>query len=127
MQDVLRTTARIPFTGNEIEQSLVVLQQGQAKGRDYYCGAAGIPFSASDIEEARRDGLVFISSPVQLEQDFLFVKCDGGRSIFGNQKAVFKSYVGSPGHDEWMVGTTFTRWLMALTSIGNVYRGCGYS
>lgn len=123
--EIMRTTSRLPFSKGETELMAEVLKRGRAKGRDYYFGTVAEPFRAADIESSLNDGLAVIASPSQLRQDFLFVKCDGGRSIFGSQKAVFKSFIGEASLDEWTVGTTFSKWVLAITGIGNVYRGSG--
>ena len=88
------------------------------------------PRRAHDGEDAQRllgVGRVFaLCSPSQLNMNFLFLKCDGGRSFFGRHKAVYPSFVGSHRDDGWIVGPTFKSYGLAITSIGNAYRGNGF-
>lgn len=127
LDDIRRTTLRIPFSENELAMLHATLVQGRNKGRDHHFGTMDTPFKANEIEEVMQDGVVLLASPHMVQQDFMFVKCDAGRSFFGGQTAVYRFFVGEAGRDEWMPGATFKTWLRAITSLGNVYRGNGFA
>ncbi|BCG94181.1 hypothetical protein MesoLj131a_30450 [Mesorhizobium sp. 131-2-1] len=90
-------------------------------------GAPGIVDNGKQFVELAGEGIVIFTSQHQLNASFLFTKNDAGRSLFGNQKAVYTAYVNGFNDDEWGVGSVFKMWTMAMTSIGNVYRHHGFS
>ncbi|MEI9426843.1 hypothetical protein [Mesorhizobium sp. Cs1299R1N3] len=126
LDDIIRTSTRISFTENDLTVATSVLKAGREKGRDLVMGASGIAANGQEFLELASKGIVVFTSRHQLNASFLFTKNDAGRSLFGNQKAVYTAYVNSFDDDEWAVGSVFKMWTMAMTSIGNVYRGNGY-
>ncbi|TIX44111.1 MAG: hypothetical protein E5W97_02615 [Mesorhizobium sp.] len=124
--DIVRTSTRIAFTENDLTVAASVLKAGREKDRDLVMGATGIAANGQEFLDLANRGIVVFTSRHQLNASFLFTKNDAGRSLFGSQKAVYTAYVNSFDDDEWAVGSVFKMWTMAMTSIGNVYRGNGY-
>lgn len=127
LTDVIAGSRSIPFTENEVRVAMDAVKVRRSKGADLCIGHPEFCESNADIFDAAQAGMMFFHSPHQLKGAFLFVKLDAGRGLLGGQKAVFASHVGSAIEaDEWEVGTTFKMWGIAITSIGNVYRGYGF-
>ncbi|WP_333815806.1 hypothetical protein [Tabrizicola sp.] len=125
--DVVSGSRRIPFTENEVRTAMEAVKVRRGKGADLSIGHPMFSEGGAGVIEAAQDGMLFFFSPHQLKTAFLFLKLDAGRGLFGGQKAVFASYVASDlDADEWDVGVVFKMWGIAVTSIGNVYRGNGF-
>lgn len=126
LEQIDKSTNRIPFTELEIRLMMEFFTTSQKKGRDLRMGSSTIMVrSGQDVLDMAKDGILAISSEA-LQLDLLFAKVDAGRGLFGGQKAAYVSYVNSPGEDEWTIGTTYKSWSVAITSIGNVYRHEGH-
>jgi hypothetical protein len=124
LANALTTTSRIPFSEFEVKFTIEFLRISLSKGRDLQLGLLRDPLRHGEIESILKDGIFLIFSRA-LEHDFVFLKCDGGRNFWGRQKSVFATYVGSEADGELVVGATFTNWALALSSVGNVFRGYG--
>lgn len=126
-EHILAGTQILPFTAPEFSVAVETVNTRKNKGTDLSLGHPVFCPEFSQSVELAQNGVLLFHSPYQLECAFLFIKANAGRGLFGRQKAVYPSYVGSDFNlDEWAVGTTFKSWIMATTSIGNVYRGYGY-
>ncbi|WP_429224186.1 hypothetical protein [Inquilinus ginsengisoli] len=121
MGHIIGTTSRLPFTAFEVKILIEAMENGRSKGRDL----ALHPVYVNNFEEVVSEGVIALSSPLQLQRDFVFVKVNAGRGFFGRQKAGYASFIGSVMGDEFTPGAVFKSWMVAATSIGNVYRGMG--
>lgn len=127
LMEVVSGSRRISFTENEVRIAMEAVKVRRGKGSDLSIGHPKYSEGGAGVIRAAQDGMMFFYSPHQLMTGFLFVKLDAGRGLFGGQKAVFASYVASDLEtDEWDVGVVFKMWGIAVTSMGNVYRGNGY-
>lgn len=124
---ILAALSPIAFEEKEIRFALESVKTRYRKGSDLRFGH---PHCASTVEELTRSynaGLLFMFSQYQLQSGFLFVKLGAGKSLFGWQKAVYASYLESElGSNEWSAGPVFKIWALAVTSLGNIYRGNGF-
>lgn len=118
---------RLPFSTYELQFTLEWLKRCRAKNRDLQLGFLNSEYERGDTEEFMNDGVFVICSPHMLETGFVFFKCNAGKGIFGNQKAVYSSFIHDPHDNLLTVGAIFKRWEIALSSIGNVYRGSGFA
>lgn len=124
---IIKTARTIPFTEPELRKAMDSIKVRKSKGTDLTFGHPHCTATGPEIIKSAMNGAIFLYSPEQLSAGFLFVKLDAGRSLFGGQKAVYASYYQSELHeDQWFAGTTFKSWMIALTSIGNIYRSEGY-
>ncbi|MGY0505418.1 hypothetical protein [Luteimonas sp. e5] len=73
------------------------------------------------LQQACENGCIVLTCPF-LETDFVFLKLDAGRGLFGGQKYRVMSYVGTVDLDELMPGSTFKSFAIALTAINNIHR-----
>jgi len=112
------TTNRVPFSESDRHFLMGYLRTCQSKGRDLHITR----FEGNESS----DGILMMSSPTMLQRDFLFVKCNAGRGLFGGQKVTCNSYVGSAQGGGWMIGPTFRYVTVALTSVTNIYLGEGF-
>ena len=127
LSQIISTTRRVPFTQKEIGSVIDTIKYRHSKGTDLSLGHPRFAGDPTIFRESASEGTLFLHSPEQLATGFLFIKLDAGRSLFGRQKAVFASFIGSElFEDQWFTGTTFKSWMIALTSIGNIYRDQGY-
>lgn len=118
----------IPFTEHELRAAMENVKLRRSKGTDLSIGHPRFCPDAQSTVDAANEGIIFLHSPVLLETCFAFTKADAGRGFFGGQKAVFPTYVSDDLYlDSWTPGSTFKSWVIALTSIGNVYRGNGFA
>lgn len=125
--NIIEGARRVPFSEGEVRALIDAVKIRRTKGTDLSVGHPLFTREKDDVIEAANEGVIFLHSPEQLAAGFLFLKLDAGRGLFGGQKAVFASYVGTDlRQDEWEAGTTFKSWLIATTSIGNIYRSEGY-
>lgn len=125
-EDILKTSSRLPFDERELKMLVSFTKKCLSRGHDLRLGSGKTPASVNDFIEGTNDGLCFSFSPGKLQTRFLFVKCSAGRGFFGGQKATYGSYLQSFGEDKWGIGPIFKSWSVAITSIGNVYRGNGF-
>ena len=123
LDDILKTTVRLPFTDQELKIFIDATKRRHSNGHDLRFGDGVLLTDKNEFLAATKDGLCFSFSPKQLEVRFLFVKCDGGKGLWGGQKAVYNSYLQHFHEDTWAIGAVFKLWAIAATSIGNVYRG----
>ncbi|NKM65331.1 hypothetical protein GFL58_30920 [Rhizobium leguminosarum bv. viciae] len=125
--DIVRVTPRIPFTKTELEMAIGHVKDRRAKGHDLHTGHPTIASRGKDMVEAAEEGCFFYHSPEQLNAAWLFVKLNAGKGLLGGQKSVYASYFATDLlSDSWTAGPVFKMWAMAITSIGNIYRGYGY-
>lgn len=117
---------RLPFSSYELQFTSQWLKKCQTKNRDLRLGFLNSDYEQGDNEALMNDGIFAICSPRMLDTGFVFFKCNAGKGFFGNQKAVYSSFIHDPFENTLMVGAIFKRWELALTSIGNVYRGAGF-
>jgi hypothetical protein len=106
-----------------------MMKSNQSKGLDTCFSEAMYDGAASKEEGIQRhidEGVLLVSSPVLLDTDFVFVKGDAGKGLFGGQKAVFHYYIGSIGLNEFQPGATFKMWGLLVTGINNIYRNQGF-
>ncbi|MBI1371923.1 MAG: hypothetical protein GC159_04070 [Phycisphaera sp.] len=120
LDSIIQSTNRLAITNAEGQALLVYLKTAAKNGLDICLH----PMMAEAGKEAFDDGVLVLSS-VDLDADFVFVKIDGGRGLFGRQKSNVLSYVGHVSSDELMPGTSFRGLAIALTSINNIYREVG--
>jgi hypothetical protein len=80
--------------------------------------------SEDEAREMLDEGIAVLSSD-DLGATFAFVKLDGGKGIFGGQKGNFLSYVDSMLSGYFTAGPSFRSFVVALTSINNIYRAAG--
>ena len=126
LQAILGTHRCIPFSEYENKALHESLHMARNKGRDLTTGSNDSVFEGSDPRGLMTEGILTLCSPTQLETDFLFLKCDAGRTLFRRQKAVYPSFVGTHRNNEWIVGPIFNSFMLAITSPGNAYRGNGF-
>ena len=125
-EEIDRTTNRLAFSRMEMETAGGAVDKRRSQRHDLVFGDTVTISDAATMIEGARDGFVMFSSQFQLMTIFLFAKCNAGNGLFGGQKAVYISYIRGLHDQEWQIGTTFKNWPFAVTSIGNVYRSCGF-
>jgi hypothetical protein len=126
MNKIVQNARRVAYTPVEMNMAVETTKMRKSKGTDLRLGHPRHVTDAKDFAEAAAEGIIFMHSPEQLSTCFMFVKLDGGRSLFGRQKAVYASYMGDLHDDAWATGPVFKSWGIATTSIGNIYRGNGF-
>lgn len=82
------------------------------------------PIMAGSVKEAFDDGFIAFKA-ADLDTDFVFVKQNAGRGLFGGQKSRVMTYVGSITENELMPSTLFKNVAMAMASVNAVYRSQG--
>jgi hypothetical protein len=128
LDDILLGSRLIPFSSTELRAAIEAVKVRRKKGSDLSVGHPVMNVNGSGVLEGANNGILFFHSPQQLQVAFLFVKLDAGRGLLGGQKAVFGSYISADLHeDDWGVGPVFKMWGIAVTSMGNVYRGNGFA
>lgn len=115
------TTNRLPITNVETQHLITFVKTNDKHGLTVRLHDA---FQGS-LPEVFKRGIMLLTSPV-LDCDFLFLKIDGGRGLFGGQKHRYLSAVGSYNQDSFMPGASFRNLPIALTSINNIFRDQGY-
>ena len=113
---------RLPYTQTEVEIAAQAARVRREKGDDLILGDGFVITDGPSLFKAAKDGAIFFCSPHILSCAFLFVKCNAGKGLFGRQHAVFASFIGDPRSDEWVAGTAFKSWGLAVTSTGNIFR-----
>lgn len=127
LEKLLDTVSPIPFDESEVRLALESVKTRYKKGSDLRFGHPRVANTPAELERFYQGGLLFLFSQSQLESGFLFVKLSAGKSLFGRQKAVYASYLESElGSGEWVAGPVFKMWAIAVTSLGNLYRGNGF-
>jgi len=126
-EEICRGKSLVPYTENETRQAMQAVKQRRSKGGDLLIGHPRFAPDGPAVLEWASQGVVFMNSQIMLKSGFLFLKLNGGKSLFGRQKAVFASFLASTiDEDQWDAGPVFKLWPLATTSIGNVYRGNGF-
>jgi hypothetical protein len=126
LEEIGRTTNRLPFNRVEMDVAISAVDRRRQQRHDLVIGDQIMVLDAKTMVEAAHEGFILFSSRVQLTSVFLFAKCNAGKGLFGGQKAVYVSYIRNLDQEAWQIGTTFKSWPIAVTSIGNVYRGNGF-
>ena len=126
LDDILRTSLRLPFEEGELQFLVSFAKKCHGRGHDLRLGDRDNHTNVDSFVDATKDGLCFSYSQSMLQTKFLFVKCSAGRGLLGGQKAAYGSYLQSFGEETWGIGPVFKSWSIAVTSIGNVYRGNGH-
>lgn len=121
LTDIHNATVRLPYTESDLQLVANYLANNQSKKLDTQLNAMWEIFADDFI----KDGVIVISSPSQIERDFVFVKLNAGKGLFGGQKTLYGSYLGSVHEDKFLPSTTFKFLGVALTSINNIYRSIG--
>ena len=114
------TTNRLPISETEARQLITFVKTNDKHGLTVRLHDA----FAGDILGRFEQGIVLLTSPV-LDSDFLFLKIDDGRGLFGGQKHRYLSGIGSYNRDAFMPGASFGNLAFALTSINNLFRAEG--
>lgn len=122
LKEILSATLRLPYTAADTQAVANYLTFNLNKGLDTQLN----PWWTENSDVYLREGCLIISSPIQLVHDFVFIKLNAGKGLFGGQKSAYGSYLGSVDNDSFTPGTTFKLFGIALTSINNIYRGVGY-
>ena len=117
----IRTTNRLPISDTEARQMITFIKTNDKHGLTVRLHDA---FAGQSLDTLRR-GILLLTSPV-LDSDFLFLKIDDGRGLFGGQKHRYMSAIGSYNQDALIPGATFKNLLFALTSINNIFRSEGF-
>lgn len=119
-EKIMESTNRLPF--NNLDGGLLIayLKRSARKGLDIRVHQC----MKGTVQEAFADGIMALTSTT-LDVDFVFVKINGGKGLFGGQKSNILSFVGQVELNELMPGTSFKNFMMALSSINNVFRGEG--
>lgn len=124
LDQIDQSTNRLPFTDDEMRFLVSFIKSSWKKGRDVRLDPTLMGTRGDEIFSIASDGFIVINSAA-LDLKLLFAKVDAGKGLFGGQKAAFISYLCSLSEMDWTIGTTFKSWPIAVTSIGNIYRGTG--
>ena len=119
IKDIINSTRRIPYTDTEQYALIKYLDTALRNNLDIRLSVL-----AGDGKALAADGVILLSSNA-LHSDFLFIKVDAGRSIFGRQKANYYSYLGDNNLGKFSPGPSFRSFAIAITSINNIYRAMG--
>lgn len=117
LRAILVATNRLPYTEMEARQVDEYIAMNRRKG----LSTRVIP---EDMGTSLASGILMINAP-ELMSDFLFIKINGGRGLFGGQKSSYLYYVGQSAMDSWMPGGSAKMLLIAVTGINNIYRSQG--
>lgn len=120
VDEIIRTTSRLPFNQNHIQFILSLAKKQNAKGLDVRFHP-GFTKSPEDVLARMEDGIFILACP-QIEADFVFVHENGGRGLFGGQKSSFRVFTGSFADDDFTAGASFKLFGIAATSINNIFR-----
>mgnify|MGYP001404610680 CR=1 FL=1 len=101
LEDIAKTTKRIPFKDSEIEFAITLIKKNQARGLQTTIH----PDFTSDARAYIEEGMFFISLE-DADTDILFVKEDAGKGLLGGQKSVFSFYLGNVYRDTFTPGGT---------------------
>jgi hypothetical protein len=126
--EIEKTTSRLPYNPSELSVAFSAVNERRRQKHDLVVGDMGLADLASepdDLQAAALEGFMIFCSPNQLRTLFVFAKCDAGRGFFGGQKSVYASYIKGMEDEDWQVGPMFKSWLLAVTSMGNLYRAVG--
>lgn len=124
LANALASSNRVPFSSYELNFTADWMLRYRTKYPGLQLGFLNSDYEPGENEELMSQGVFAICSH-PLDAGFVFFKCNAGRGIFGNQKSVYPSFIHDPLDGTLSVGAIFKRWEIALTSIGNIYRGVG--
>lgn len=126
-QAIIEQSNAIPFSDKEMQAAIFAVKTRRSKKHDLAFGHPNIAMDGAAVKRVADVGVLLFYSQIQLLQGFMFVKLNAGRSLFGRQKAVYACYLEAElGSDEWTQALIFKSWNIAITSMGNVYRGNGF-
>jgi len=118
----LETTNRLSISIPEAETAIMFMRTNDKHGL-----TVRLHDTFKDhIRSVLDDGILLLTSPI-LDCDFLFLKIDNGKGLFGRQRSRYLSAIGSYNDDALMPGATFRNIAIALTSINNVFRDQGFA
>lgn len=117
LQTALSATKRTPLTKLDLEMLRAYKESVRGTNRDIVLHHS----MDGALQQACENGYIVLTCPF-LEADFVFLKLDAGRGLFGGQKYRVMSYVGTVDLDELMPGSTFKSFAIALSAINNIHR-----
>jgi len=127
ISDIHESFSPIPFEKKEVQGAMTWVKKNLDRGNDLIIGHPVSGVVGDEVLSAANRGYFFMTSHIQLNASFLYLKLNAGTSLFGRQKAVYACFHEGPvGDGAWAPGPIYKSWLIAVTSIGNVYRGGGY-
>lgn len=117
LAEIAKTTRTLAFNDSEMRSILTHINKNRKKGLN----TCFHPQMRGDIPEWLSEGFVGVCL-MELNRSILYVKQDAGKGLFGRQKTVYASYVGSISENSLLPGVTFKNWLIAITGMNNIYR-----
>lgn len=117
---ILKTSKTLPYTYSEFENVISLINKNRARGLN-----TGIdPIMERGVEDCLARGVVAVCLG-EVDTSIVFIKQDAGKGLLGRQKAMYGTYLSPIGQDSFLPGTTFKKWLVAVTAMNNIYRGEG--
>ncbi|WP_400085810.1 hypothetical protein [Yoonia sp. R78084] len=123
LDEILRTSNRLPFEQQHIQFLLSMLKKQSEKGLIVRFHPQ-FTFSPGEALEGMKDGIFVLNCP-QIQSDFIFTCESGGKGLFGGQKRSFKVFIGDLEKDDFCAANSFKSFGIAATSINNIFRSEG--
>lgn len=121
LETILSTTNRLAFSTSDMKILLEYIKMSRNKGYDISLDPS-LNNDTDSFEQALSQGYLILRS-TRLDTCFLFLNVNAGRGLFGGQKRIVMSFIGSPEQFVFTPGHVFNKLIIALTAINNVYRG----
>ena len=123
LEDIMRTSNLLPFEKKDV--SSLALNCKKLSEKELI--ARFHPSWAATPQEALDQMIkgVFVLHCPQIEMDFVYTCENGGIGLFGRQKRIFKVYGGDYQLDDFTPSTSFRSFIIAVTSVNNIFRGRG--
>ena len=120
LESIMTASNRLHFSQADGQYLLSTLKGFMQSGRRINFH----PTMAGSVKEAFDEGFIALKA-ADLDTDFVFIKQNAGRGLFGGQKSRVMTYVGSLEHDELMPSTLCKNVIMAMAAVNAVYRSQG--
>lgn len=120
LESIMVASKRTHFTQADGEYLLSIIKKSAQTGRNLNLH----PIMQGAVKEAFDDGMIALKA-ADLDADFLLVKLNAGRGLFGGVKSRVMAYVGSVEDDRLMPSVLSKNLIMATASINAAYKNQG--
>ena len=123
LEEIIKTSNLLPFEERDVSNLVLNCKKLSQKGliARFHPSWTSTPQEALD---QMIKGFFVLHCP-QIEMDFVYTCENGGVGLFGGQKKIFKVYGGDFQLDDFTPSTSFRSFIIAVTSVNNIFRGHG--
>lgn len=121
--EIMRTANLVPFEAEHTKSLIKLLKKQHEKGLIVRFHPEYAPTAAAALD-GMTNGYFVLTCP-QINSDLVFTCENGGKGLFGGQKRIFKVFLADVGENDFSAISSFKSFIIAITSINNIFRHAG--